>query len=126
MYISVTTRTVSDVVILDLKGRLWILDLSLRDFVKRLLDEGARHFVLNLTDVSYMDSSGLGQMLSIWTSIKNKGGHMTVLRPSVRIQKLFEITRLGTVFEIFEDESAAVATAASAANVTWPLSDTHP
>src|SRR5215472_457697 len=113
MYISVTTRTVSDIVILDLKGRLWILDLSLRDFVKRLLDEGSRHFVLNLTDLSYVDSSGLGQMLSIWTSIKNKGGHMTLLRPSLRVQKLFEITRLGTVFEIFQDEAAAIAAAKS-------------
>ena len=58
-----------DVVILDLNGRLWVLDLSLRDFVKKLLDDGARHFVLNLGDITYMDSSGLGQMLAIWTSI---------------------------------------------------------
>ena len=111
MYITVTTRNVSDVVILDLNGRLWVLDLSLRDFVKKLLDDGARHFVLNLGDITYMDSSGLGQMLAIWTSIKNKNGHMTVLRPSPRTQKLFEITKLRTVFEIFEDESAAVAAA---------------
>jgi anti-sigma B factor antagonist len=111
MDLSVTTRTVSDVVILDLKGRLWILDLPLREVIKNLLDSGHRHFVLNLTDLSYMDSSGLGQMLSIWTSIKNKGGHMTVVRPSAKIQRLFEITRLGTVIEIFENETAAVTVA---------------
>ena len=109
MDLTVTTRMVSDVVIVDLAGRLWVLDLSLRDVIKKLLDGGARHFVLNFSNLSYMDSSGLGQMLSIWTSIKNKGGHMTVLRPSERIMKLFEITRLCTVFEIFDNETAAVA-----------------
>jgi anti-sigma B factor antagonist len=112
MDLTVTTRMVSDVVVVDLAGRLWVLDLSLREIIKKFLDDGARHFVLNLTDLSYMDSSGLGQLLSIWTSIKNKGGHMTIFRPSVRIMKLFEITRLGTVFEIFDNEAAAVAVAA--------------
>ena len=111
MDLTVTTRTVSDVVILDLKGRLWVLDMSLREVIKNLLEKGSRHFVLNLSDLSYMDSSGLGQMLSIWTSIKNKAGHMTVLSPSERIQRLFEITRLGTVFEIFDNETAAVTVA---------------
>jgi len=113
MDLTVATRTVSDVVILDVNGRLWALDMSLREVVKTLTESGARHFVLNLTDVSYMDSSGLGQMLSIWTSIKNKGGHMTVLRPSSRVQRLLDITKLGSVFEIFNDEGAAVATAKS-------------
>jgi anti-sigma B factor antagonist len=108
MDITVTTRKVSDVVILDITGRLWILDLPLRDIVKNLLDGGTRHFVLNLTGLDYMDSSGLGQMLAIWTSIKNKGGHMTVVRPSARIQRLFEITKLGTVFEFFDNETAAI------------------
>ena len=116
MEITITTRRVSAVVILDIAGRLWVLDLSLREFIKKLLDEGATHFVLNLADLSYMDSSGLGQMLSIWTSIKNKGGHMTILRPSARIQKLLEITKLCTVFEIFQDEAAAVAEAARPAH----------
>src|SRR5215475_2113287 len=104
MDITVTTRKVSDVVILDLTGRLWVLDLPLRDIVKNLLEGSTRHFVLNLTGLEYMDSSGIGQLLSIWTSIKNKGGHMTIVRPSARIQRLFEITKLGTVFEFFDDE----------------------
>jgi anti-sigma B factor antagonist len=113
MDLTINTRTVSDVAILDLKGRLWVLDMSLREAIKSLLETGVRYFVLNLSDLSYMDSSGLGQMLSIWTSIKNKGGHMTILRPSARVQKLLDITKLGTVFEILDNEAAAVSVAKS-------------
>jgi anti-sigma B factor antagonist len=111
MELTVTTRYVSGVVVLDMTGRLWILDLPLRDLIKTFLDTGQRHFVLNLTDLTYVDSSGLGQMLAIWTSINTKGGHMTLLRPSPRVRTLLELTRLGTVFEIFEDEDSAVAAA---------------
>ena len=100
-----------NVVILDLTGRLWILDLPLRDLVNGLLTDGNRHFVLNLTGVDYIDSSGLGQLISIWTSIRNKSGHMTLLNPNKRVERLFDITRLRTIFEIFENEADAVQTA---------------
>ncbi|HSU89073.1 MAG TPA: STAS domain-containing protein, partial [Terriglobia bacterium] len=62
----------------------------------------------NLAGVDYIDSSGLGQLVSIWTSIRNKNGHLTLLNPSTRVERLFEITRLHTVFEIFAEEPAAV------------------
>jgi anti-sigma B factor antagonist len=108
MDLSVGTRTISDVEIIDLSGRLWILNLPLRDLVKKLLDEGRRYFVLNLTNLTYIDSSGLGQMLAIWASITNLNGHMTLLRPSDRVQSLLEITKLNSVFQIFADENKAV------------------
>ena len=108
MDLTVGTRTISDVEIIDLSGRLWILNLPLRDIVKKLLDEGRRHFVLNLTNLTYIDSSGLGQMLAIWTSITNQNGHMTLLRPSERVQSLLAITKLNSVFQIFNDENKAV------------------
>src|SRR5437879_941674 len=111
MELTVNTRIISDVVILDMSGRLWILDLPLRDLTRRLLDDGHRSLVINLTNLSYIDSSGLGQMIAIWTSIRNRNGNMTVLRPSTRVQKLFEITRLASIFEIFEDEQQAIAAA---------------
>lgn len=104
-------RDVSEVVILDLLGRLWILDLPLRDKMNELLGEGKRNFVLNLAGVEYIDSSGLGQLITIWTSIRNRGGVMTVLSPTKRVQRLFEITRLNTVFRICEKEDDAVASA---------------
>src|ERR1041384_1253658 len=116
MPLTVTQRTVSEVVILDLAGRLWILDLPLRDLMNRLLNADKRHFVLNLTNVDYIASSGLGQLISIWTSVQNNNGHMTILQPNKRVQRLFDITRLDTVFEILENETEAVQKARKAAS----------
>ncbi len=114
MALIIQLRVVQDVAVVDLIGRLWILDLPLRDRINELLNEGRRHFVLNLAGVQYVDSSGLGQMISIWTSIRNKNGHMTVLNPTKRVMKLFEITRLNTIFQILENESEAVQRARTA------------
>lgn len=114
MSLTINQRSDSEVVILDLAGRLWILDLPLRDLINGLLTQGKQHFVLNLEGVSYIDSSGLGQLIAIWTSIRNRKGHMTVLNPTKRVQRLFEITRLTTVFEILQNEAEAVKIARSA------------
>ena len=108
MPLTIKQRSASDVVIIDLTGRLWILDLPLRDLMNGLLSESKRHFVLNLIGVDYIDSSGLGQLISIWTSIRSKNGHMTILQPTKRVQRLFDITRLNTVFEIVDNENDAV------------------
>jgi anti-sigma B factor antagonist len=108
MALVIKQRNVSDVVVLDLSGRLWILDLPLRDLMNGLLTAGKRQFVLNLAGVDYIDSSGLGQLVSIWGSVRNRKGHMTLLSPSKRVLRLFEITRLTSVFEICDLESEAV------------------
>ena len=114
MSLTINQRSDSEVIILDLTGRLWILDLPLRDLINGLLTQGQQHFVLNLEGVSYIDSSGLGQLIAIWTSIRNRKGHMTVLNPTKRVQRLFKITRLTTVFEILQNEADAVKKARSA------------
>jgi anti-sigma B factor antagonist len=114
MPLTIKQRNSSDVVILDLSGRLWILDLPLRDLMNKLLSENKRHVVLNLAALDYIDSSGLGQLISIWTSIRNKKGHMTLLSPTKRVQRLFEITRLNSVFEILDSENEAVQQASKA------------
>jgi|SRR5689334_10030610 anti-sigma B factor antagonist len=114
MPLKIAQRNDADVIILDLNGRLWILDLPLRDLMAGLLAEAKRNFVLNLGEVDYMDSSGLGQLVSIWTSVKNRGGHMIILKPNPRVQRLFEITRLHTVFQIVQSEDEAVNTARKA------------
>ena len=108
MSLTIKQRSSSGVAILDLTGRLWILDLPLRDLMSGLLNEDNRHFVLNLAAVDYIDSSGLGQLISIWTSIRNKNGHMTILNPNKRVQRLFDISRLNSIFEICDDETDAV------------------
>jgi anti-sigma B factor antagonist len=108
MPLQIVQRGTADVVILDLTGRLWILDLPLRELVNGLLANGKRYFVLNIAGVDYIDSSGLGQMVTIWTSVRGKSGHLTVLRPTKRVQRLFEITHLNSIFEILENEDDAV------------------
>jgi len=114
MPLSIKQRNVSDVVILDLTGRLWILDLPLRDLMNNLLNEGKTWFVLNLAGVDYIDSSGLGQLITIWTSIRNRNGQMTVLSPTKRVQRLLDITRLDSVFHIFDKEEEAIELARKA------------
>jgi len=108
MALVITIRVISEVVVLDLFGRLWILDLPLRDKMNGFLNDGNRRFVVNLAGVEYIDSSGLGQLVSIWVSVKNRRGHLTLLNPTKRVRRLFEITRLNTIFEIFENELEAV------------------
>jgi anti-sigma B factor antagonist len=108
MPLTISQRSASEVVILDLAGRLWILDLPLRDLMNGLISSGNRRFVLNLAGVDYIDSSGLGQLISIWTSIRNRGGQMTLLNPGKRVARLFEITRLNDVFEIVDNENDAI------------------
>ena len=111
MALAVTSRSVSDAVVLDLTGRLCVLEHTLRERIKALLEEGRRYFVLNLAAVTYVDSAGLGELISIWTSIRKVDGRLTLLRPVQRVQELFRITKLNTVFEIFDDESRAVRVA---------------
>ncbi len=109
MGLIITLRTVGNVSVIDLQGRLWILDLPLRDHIHGLLEEGRRYFVLNLEGVDYIDSSGLGQLVSLWTSIRTKDGNLSLLRPTERVQRLLTVTRLKVVFDIFHDEDRAVA-----------------
>ena len=114
MPLTIRQRKVSEVVVIDLTGRLWILDLPLRDLMNNLLSEGKRQFVLNLTGVDYIDSSGLGQLITIWTSVRSKGGQLALLSPTTRVQRLFELTRLNAVFEVCDNEDAAIQTAGRA------------
>jgi anti-sigma B factor antagonist len=100
MSLSVTTRIEAGVIILDVSGRLRFLEVALLDRVNELLEAGHREFVLNLTQVPYIDSFGLGQLIAIWTSIGRKSGQMTLFRPTDHVRKLFQITKLDTVFHL--------------------------
>jgi anti-sigma B factor antagonist len=100
MELKITTRVVSPNVVLDLSGRLCLLDRSLLERINSLLAEGLRDFTLDLADVSYIDSFGLGQLVTVWTSIQNRSGRVKLLRPNERVRKLLHITKLDTVFEV--------------------------
>jgi anti-sigma B factor antagonist len=113
MPLAITSRISSNVVIVDINGRLSFLDVALRDHMTELLEEGHRAFVLNLAKVPYVDSFGLGQLITIWTSVRNRGGQMILLRPTDHVQTLFRITKLNTIFHISSEEAQAVRSARS-------------
>ena len=109
MSLSIEIRRTDRVVILELAGRLSVLEPSLRDLAWELIEHGERYFVISLANVSYLDNSGLGQLCWIYTVLQNRGGEIVLLRPTSRVKKLLEITKLDTVLQSFEREREAVA-----------------
>src|SRR5688572_5853182 len=107
MTLSISTREVGDVVILDMSGRLSLPDPHLQSTLTKLIDIGHRRFVFNLADVNYIDSYGVQDLLTAYTTVKNKSGCIKLLRPDSRVRKLLEIT-IKPVFDIFDDEPTAV------------------
>ena len=110
MSFSLNTRTVRNVVILDLEGRITVGEsvLLLRETIHRLCEQGFTEFVVNLESVSYIDSCGLGELVANYTSVTRRQGTVCILKPTSRTLHLLETTRLSTVFPIFGDEAAAV------------------
>jgi anti-sigma B factor antagonist len=105
-------RRLDDVVILDLSGRITMGEgtLILRDRIQKLLDAGDRKFLLNLADVDYIDSSGLGELVTSFTTVRNSSGQLKLLNLTRRVQDLLQITKLLTVFEVFNNETEALKT----------------
>ena len=106
----ITQRRAGDVVILDLKGNLvrGVGDEMLREAVDRLLADRSGKLLINLSDVTFLDSSGIGELVSGFTTVANQGGVVKLLNLTKRVQDLLQITKLYTVFEVFDDEAKAV------------------
>ena len=110
MNLKVSTRQVDGVSIVDCSGRITLGEGSvvLRDTVKDLLGKGQKKILLNLADVNYIDSSGIGELVSAYTTAKNQGGELKLLKLTKKVHDLLQITKLYTVFEVKDDEAAAV------------------
>ena len=110
MSLKFTTRQVDGVTILDLSGRITLGEgsVQLRDAVRDLLGKGQKHILLNLGDVTYIDSSGIGELVSAFTTAKNQGGELKLLNLTRKVHDLLQITKLYTVFDVKDDEAAAV------------------
>ena len=106
----IVERQVGDVVILDLHGKILIGegDDALREAVTKLADAGKTKILLNLADVPYVDSAGLGEIVRTYTTVSRKGGKLRLLNLTKKIQDLLSITKLLTVFETYESEDEAV------------------
>lgn len=104
-------RTVDGVTVLDIHGKITIGEESaeLRNTVRSLLQAGKTKLLLNLGDVSYVDSSGIGELVSSYTTVSNQGGQLKLLNLTKKLRELLAITKLLTVFDSFDDEEKAVA-----------------
>jgi anti-sigma B factor antagonist len=103
-------RKVGDVVVLDLKGKVMLGegDEVLKDKINSLLNQGHKKLLLNLAQVPYIDSAGLGEIVRTFTTVSRQGGHLKLLNLTKRISDLLAITKLLTVFETFDSENEAV------------------
>src|SRR5271166_1542719 len=108
MQLRMSTRAVEGVLVVDCSGRLVFGEesASLRDTVKKLLTESPK-IVMNLREVNYIDSGGLGTLVSLYTTARNAGGAVKLASLSKRVGDLLQVTKLLTIFEVFENEEAA-------------------
>ena len=110
MTMKASTRQVNGVTIVDLSGRITLGEGSvvLRDTIRDLLGKGQKKILLNLGDVSYIDSSGIGELVSAYTTVRNQSGDLRLLNLTKKVHDLLQITKLYTVFDVKDDEAAAV------------------
>ena len=110
MKMTASTRLVGGVTIVDLYGRIVLGEGSagVRDLVRNLIKEGNKKILLNLRDVDYIDSSGLSELVSAFTSARSQGGELKLLNLTKRVRALLQITKLLTVFDITDDEAISV------------------
>ncbi|HEY7546950.1 MAG TPA: STAS domain-containing protein [Blastocatellia bacterium] len=108
--LNIQQRQAGDVTIIDLSGKITIGEgsVQLREAVRKALEEDKKKIILNLGDVSYVDSSGIGELVSSYTTTNNNGGQLKLLNLTKKIQDLLMITKLLTVFETFDNEAAAI------------------
>ncbi|HEX6466656.1 MAG TPA: STAS domain-containing protein [Terriglobales bacterium] len=110
MTMKTSSRQMDGVTILDLSGRITLGEgsVTLRDTIRDLISHGQKKILLNLANVNYIDSSGIGELVSAYTTIRNQGGDLKLLKLTKKVHDLLQITKLYTVFDIKDDEAAAI------------------
>ena len=111
MNMTATTRQRGSVSIVDISGRIVLGEESaaLRDLVCNLLDKGHRQILFNLADVNYIDSAGLGSLVSAFTSVRKQNGELKLLNLTNKVHDVLQITKLYTVFDIMNDEAEGLS-----------------
>lgn len=110
MPLKATSRDAGAVAVVDISGRITLGDGSalLRKTIRGLLEEGRTRILLNLGDVDYIDSSGIGELVSGYSTVKGRGGELKLLNLSRRVRDLLQLTKLYTVFDVYSDEATAL------------------
>jgi len=111
-----TLRQVDGIIVVDMSGRITLGEgcTQLRELVREQLGKGTKHLLLNLADVTYIDSSGIGELVSGFTTVSNQGGKLKLLNLTKKVHDLLQITKLYTVFDVYDDEAKAVTSFAQA------------
>jgi anti-sigma B factor antagonist len=111
MSLKSSSRQVDGIAILDLSGRITLGEGSvvLRDTIREILGKGEKKILLNLGDVTYIDSSGIGELVSAYTAVRKEGGELKLLNLTKKVHDLLQITKLYTVFDVKDDEATAIA-----------------
>lgn len=115
MSLKMQTREAGGVIIINLSGQITLGDASaaLREEIRDQLGHGYNKILLNLGEVTYIDSAGLGELTGSYMSVKNRGGALKLLHLTKRVHDLMQITKLYTIFDVFDDEKQAIASFAS-------------
>ena len=110
MSMKASNRQVNGVTVVDMSGRITLGEGSvvLRDSIRDLIGKGQKKILLNLGDVTYIDSSGIGELVSAFTAVRREGGELKLLNLTKKVHDLLQITKLYTVFDIKDDEAAAI------------------
>jgi anti-sigma B factor antagonist len=110
MSLDISTREVTDVLVVDMAGRVTLGEATgkLRDTIRDLIAKDYKKILLNLEKLEYMDSAGLGELVGAYTTVKNAGGALKMLKVQGRALDLMQVTKLMTLFEFFDDEGDAV------------------
>ena len=105
----IPSRTISDIVVLDMTSKFWLTLASLNDQVAQMLEGGSRRFILNLEFVDFLDSMAIGQFISLWSQIRNHDGNLVLLKPCRRVKIALQMTQLYDHFQVADDEENAVS-----------------
>jgi len=110
--LTIASREVDGVTVLDLHGRITLGEgsVQIRDAIRNLIGKGQKNILLDLGDVNYIDSSGLGELVSAFTTAKNQQADVKLLHLTKKVHDLLQLTKLYTVFDIYDDEAHAIAT----------------
>lgn len=116
MSMKATLRQVDGILVVDMSGRITLGEgcTQLRELVRDQLGKGTKHLLLNLADVTYIDSSGIGELVSGFTTVSNQGGKLKLLNLTKKVHDLLQITKLYTVFDVYDDEAKAIGSFAKA------------
>jgi anti-sigma B factor antagonist len=109
--LTIASREVDGVAVLDLSGRITLGEgsVQLREAFRNLIGSGSKNILLNMEDVNYIDSSGLGELVSAFTTAKNQSASLKLLKLTKKVHDLLQLTKLYTVFDIYDDEAKAIA-----------------